>query len=106
MIGQMLAYDKHMNLVLGDCEEFRLVKKKKAKGCVRALLLSPFPSGGLTLMYSSTAVDEEETHQEMKRTLGLVILRGETIVSISIEGGPPTATEDKATVRGHLVFPS
>jgi small nuclear ribonucleoprotein B and B' len=29
LIGQMLAYDKHMNLVLAECEEFRLVRKKQ-----------------------------------------------------------------------------
>jgi small nuclear ribonucleoprotein (snRNP)-like protein len=28
LIGQMLAYDKHMNLVLAECEEFRLLRKK------------------------------------------------------------------------------
>lgn len=26
LVGQMLAYDKHMNLVLNECEEFRTVK--------------------------------------------------------------------------------
>jgi small nuclear ribonucleoprotein B and B' len=27
-IGQMIAFDRYMNLVLADCEEFRTVKKK------------------------------------------------------------------------------
>ncbi|KAG4305671.1 hypothetical protein PORY_001227 [Pneumocystis oryctolagi] len=65
LTGQMLAFDKHMNMVLADCEEFRCVKRKVTK----------------------TAKDETEI--EERRTLGLTIIRGEFIVSISIEGPPP-----------------
>lgn len=56
--GQMLAFDKHMNLVLSECQEFRTQKKPP--------------------------------HNEATRTLGLVILRGETVVSVSVESPPPT----------------
>lgn len=71
-VGQMLAFDRHMNLVLADCEEFRRIRPKKKAGETEA---GPV--------------------QEMKRTLGLVILRGETVVSLSVEGPPPIVDEDK-----------
>ena len=83
-VGQMLAFDRHMNLVLAECEEFRRVRPKKKPGETEA---GPM--------------------QEMKRTLGLVILRGETVVSLSVEGPPPVTDEDKKnavrTVRSSLV---
>ncbi|CAO3597458.1 unnamed protein product [Absidia cylindrospora] len=78
LTGQMLAFDKHMNLVLADCEEFRKIKPKGKKNDTK---------------------DQKE--QDMKRTLGLVILRGETIVSISIDGPPPPSADD---ARGRMAM--
>uniref|UniRef100_A0A1I8BU50 Sm protein B n=1 Tax=Meloidogyne hapla TaxID=6305 RepID=A0A1I8BU50_MELHA len=65
-IGYFKAFDKHMNIILSDCEELRRVKTK---------------TGG------RKPVNEEE-----KRILGLVLLRGDKIISISVEG--PPARED------------
>ncbi|KAJ2901375.1 hypothetical protein MKZ38_001929 [Zalerion maritima] len=73
MTGQMLAFDKHMNIVLADTEEFRRVKRKQAK--------PPAPGAA----GPSSAVETEE-----KRTLGLTIVRGAHIVSLSVESPPPS----------------
>lgn len=61
-----------MNLVLADTEEFRRLKRKQNK---------PAAPGASS---SSQTVETEE-----KRTLGLVILRGAQIISLSVESPPP-----------------
>ena len=65
MVGTFLAFDKHMNIVLADTEEYRITKTNK------------------------TGV-----HKQIKRTLGLVIIRGENIISLTAEA-PPSQTFKK-----------
>ncbi|OQO08981.1 hypothetical protein B0A48_05871 [Cryoendolithus antarcticus] len=74
LVGQMLAFDKHMNLVLADCEEFRRVKRKS----------KPAPAAAGTTPSTATTIETEE-----KRALGLAIVRGATVVSCSVDGPPP-----------------
>lgn len=67
-----------MNLVLADTEEFRATKKSLAAAKKAA-------------NSSTTGSSSESTYsvRDTKRTLGLVILRGETIISVSVEAPPP-----------------
>lgn len=60
-----------MNLVLADTEEFRATKKSLAAA-------------------SNDTSIASNTIKEVKRAIGLIILRGETIVSVSVEAPPPS----------------
>ncbi|ODV81253.1 uncharacterized protein CANTADRAFT_25459 [Suhomyces tanzawaensis NRRL Y-17324] len=66
-VGTLLAFDTHMNLVLADTEESRITNKS-----LQALK------------------DSSNTSKPVydKRSLGLIVLRGEQIVSLSIESPP------------------
>ena len=50
LVGRFLAFDRHMNVVLGDAEEFRSIGNSSGKGT-----------------------------KEERRVLGLVLLRGENV---------------------------
>ncbi|QIX00433.1 hypothetical protein AMS68_005950 [Peltaster fructicola] len=63
--GQMLGFDRHMNVVLVDAEELRKTRRKvKGQG-------------------------EKFLESEEKRTLGMLIVRGAEIVGCTADGPPP-----------------
>ena len=74
IVGQLLAFDKYMNLVVADSEEYRRTKRAKAG-------------------------EMSNENGTVKRTLGFIVLRGESIVSCSLESGAPASGfENKARV--------
>lgn len=62
-----------MNFVLADCEEHRKLPPKKG-------------------------MDEDERH--VRRVLGFVLIRGEEVVSITVEGPPPSGAKRTAATAG------
>jgi len=74
LVGTFMAFDRHMNIVLGDTEEYRRIKSKKGQG-----------------------ITEEK---EEKRTLGLIVLRGDSVVSMTIEGPPPPEEGERLAPGG------
>jgi small nuclear ribonucleoprotein B and B' len=74
VVGTFMAFDRHMNMILGDSEEFRKIKKRKGAGMAE--------------------------EREERRALGLIILRGDAVVSLSIEGPPPPDPSEKMMPGG------
>ncbi|ESL07306.1 small nuclear ribonucleoprotein [Trypanosoma rangeli SC58] len=71
LTGKLLVYDRHMNVVLGDVTESRAeTKKMKEAG------ISP------------------------KRSLGLVLLRGEHVISVTVLGGSENNGDADAATKG------
>ena len=88
IVGRFLAFDRHMNLVLADSEEFRRLpssssSKKKSK-------------------------DDDNTKggEDVRRVLGFVLLRGEEVISVAVEGPPirvkKTKPADAAATGGGI----
>ena len=69
IVGRFMAFDRHMNLVLADAEEFRKLPPKKG-------------------------LSEEDRHT--RRVLGFLLLRGEEVVSLTVEGPPPPGGQARA----------
>jgi len=108
---RFMAYDRHMNLVLGDAEEFRkLPPKKGSKEEVRWCNIHIQPRNwtrayiqctGAVRSTAGSVVTANTSRQhldswllcavqrEERRVLGMLLLRGEEIVSLTIEGPPP-----------------
>lgn len=75
LVGTFIGFDKHLNVVLADTEEYRRLKPKTVGG----------------------------TEREIKRPLGLLLLRGDNIVSISAEKAPQQKFDKKAEM--HILGP-
>lgn len=71
-VGELLAFDKFMNLILSDCVEERIPKNQLHK-----------------LQKGKNDVKVE------KRVLGLTILRGENILSTVVEDKPTTTKKER-----------
>lgn len=73
-IGELMSFDKHMNLILGDCVEERIPKTQIEK---------------LRDAKDTGAVKSE------KRILGLTILRGEHVLTTMIEDKPTMTKKER-----------
>lgn len=75
-IGELMAFDKYMNLILSDCVEERI------------------PRGQLMKLNSKNKEVVNSIKLE-KRVLGLTILRGENVLSTVVEDKPNTTKRQR-----------
>ena len=60
MVGTLIGFDKHLNIVLSDTMEYRLISNKGKK----------------------------EPKKEIRRPIGLIVIRGTNVISIFAEKSP------------------
>ena len=107
---RFLAFDRHFNLVLADTEEYRKLPPKKGKSeaevtqksssadleamwryaCPLQLPIHIFCNRSHSPSSRKLMTRQRAVQREERRVLGLLLLRGDEIVSLTIEGPPPT----------------
>ena len=75
LVGTFIGFDKHLNAVLADTEEYRRIKPK----------------------------NPGDPEREIKRPFGLLLIRGDNIVSISAEKAPQQKFDKKMEM--HILGP-
>lgn len=88
IIGQLLAHDKHFNLVLCECEEFRLPRGKSKNKNING---------------NNDNNNNNDNDSTFKRTLGMIVLRGEEVVSVTAESGAPPRGGNRARVPASVI---
>ncbi|ETS64929.1 hypothetical protein PaG_00363 [Moesziomyces aphidis] len=99
IVGQLLAFDAHMNLVLADSQEYRKIKSRKAKARAAAAVEAGKAAAEDDEDDDAAMAGAADVVLEQKRTLGLLILRGEHIVSMAIEAPPPADDRMQPTMQ-------
>lgn len=96
LIGTFMAFDKHLNLVLSDTEEYRSMSKASSNRSSSSNNNNSSDKNDNSKSKLSNIVEERQE----KRLLGLIILRGENVVSIAVEGPPPSEQRAKVMPGG------
>lgn len=84
-----------MNLVLGDAEEFRKLPPKKGRTEEEVRHSNnhlPLDICALISIFAVSAPRSESRvaeQRDQRRVLGLVLLRGDEVISLTVEGPPP-----------------
>ncbi|SCV04590.1 LAME_0H19636g1_1 [Lachancea meyersii CBS 8951] len=79
-VGELMAFDAHMNLVLADCVELRIPTTQMAHLKAKNK--------------DSSAQPKVDT-----RTLGLVVLRGEQVLTTVVESAPTMSKRERALAQ-------
>jgi small nuclear ribonucleoprotein B and B' len=83
LVGTFLAFDRHMNIVLADTDEFVIIKEKKKKADKKD---KENKENNENKAVENQA--QQPAEREIKRSLGLVLIRGCNVISLYAESKP------------------
>jgi len=106
LLGQLLAFDTHLNLCIADCEEFRPTKRLQSLQRKRAnrrkngqdIEVEGDEQFGQPMAPLNDLLEPATPATLMRRTLGFVVLRGQHIVSIAAGGAPIPADANRVRI--------